>query len=534
MWFLLSFQGSYLTSSTEAILEQHRKLTHLSTFESLLVRWISLSKIQNIFPFEYSVVDNTILKLHQFIFDTEIPHSLFSAYNSATKLILTLTLKRILEFSNDNHAISVLTKILTIKPHGKKEHYPHLAMQNTIDITNDLKKKLDEAITTAVTSWWNQRTKGVSMESLEEVTSFLDDMQEYRERLVQAYSDLFKSLVHMNLDSCLEKGFLKEIKVGVVPALEEITHKLNQESGMIDQILSEHVQREDIKKYFEHLVRAIDNDVKERGVFLFVVLKKLQNLGGRETFNNLSHMASTFWIKEAISKAMTCVERAVDLDNFTAIDENVHYSSSSVDFLGIIQELQIFWKDISVLTQMSQEIDLKMCQAVTKVTQLFVYLSIKKLDVLINSRELSESYLSLWITFVHNIHHIKRYLVQDLLPETIQKQDACLDDILMELKVDKGFAIHLVSNIQHEMGIGKCVDELLYDELKIKYESMFATLFEEFRHALDFKELCKEMWIESLNFFDQIVDKAIEVRISYQLLSNFNSWYLPKRRLEPT
>lgn len=372
----------------------------------------------------------------------------------------------------------------------------------------------------AVTAFWNQNTKGMSFKCLEEMIKFLDDIQEYQDALVQAYSNVFKTIVYINLSECLRNAFAKKITEVIVPVLEGFTQRLNVESKMIDKDLAELMQRESIKKYFEHLVRATDTDVKETGMYLFVVLKKLHNFEGNgheRTFVDVSQRAMSFWIKEATSKAMICVERAVDLDNFIQIDENVRYSSSAVDFLGILKELQIFWNDISDLNEKSKDVDTKMFQAVTKVIQLFIYLSIKKFETLIESKGLSESYLSLWITFIHNINHIKQSLVENLVPDTLKMQKALLKDIFFELKVDKGFAVHLVSNIQHDMGIDKCVDELLYDELKVKYESMFATLSEEFKNASDFKELCKEIWDESLNFFDQIVDKAIEVRKSKNL-----------------
>lgn len=372
----------------------------------------------------------------------------------------------------------------------------------------------------AVTAFWNQNTKGMSFKCLEEMIKFLDDIQEYQDALVQAYSNVFKTIVYINLSECLRNALAKKIIEVIVPVLEGFTQRLNVESKMIDKDLAELMQRESIKKYFEHLVRATDTDVKETGMYLFVVLKKLHNFEGNgheRTFVDVSQRAMSFWIKEATSKAMICVERAVDLDNFIQIDENVRYSSSAVDFLGILKELQIFWSDISDLNEKSKDVDTKMFQAVTKVIQLFIYLSIKKFETFIESKGLSESYLNLWITFIHNINHIKQSLVENLLPDTLKMQKAFLKDIFFELKVDKGFAVHLVSNIQHDMGIDKCVDELLYDELKVKYESMFATLSEEFKNASDFKELCKEIWDESLNFFDQIVDKAIEVRKSKNL-----------------
>lgn len=228
----------------------------------------------------------------------------------------------------------------------------------------------------AVTAFWNQNTKGMSFKCLEEMIKFLDDIQEYQDALVQAYSNVFKTIVYINLSECLRNAILKKITEVIVPVLEGFTQRLNVESKMIDKDLAELMQRESIKKYFEHLVRATDTDVKETGMYLFVVLKKLHNFEGNgqeRTVVDVSQRAMSFWIKEATSKAMICVERAVDLDNFIQIDENVRYSSSAVDFLGILKELQIFWNDISDLNEKSKDVDTKMFQAETKVIQLFIY-----------------------------------------------------------------------------------------------------------------------------------------------------------------
>lgn len=53
------------------------------------------------------------------------------------------------------------------------------------------------------------------------------------------------------------------------------------------------------------------------------------------------------WLDIAAYKALTRIEKAVDLDTLTVIDSNVKYSSSAVDTLQIFYQIKIFWTQLA-------------------------------------------------------------------------------------------------------------------------------------------------------------------------------------------
>ncbi|XP_026733593.1 protein unc-13 homolog 4B isoform X3 [Trichoplusia ni] len=53
------------------------------------------------------------------------------------------------------------------------------------------------------------------------------------------------------------------------------------------------------------------------------------------------------WLDIAAYKALTRIEKAVDLDDLAPVDTNVKYSSSGVDTLAIFYQIKIFWQQLA-------------------------------------------------------------------------------------------------------------------------------------------------------------------------------------------
>lgn len=54
----------------------------------------------------------------------------------------------------------------------------------------------------------------------------------------------------------------------------------------------------------------------------------------------------THWLDISVYKALKRIEKAIDLDRLTPIDETVKYSSSAVDTLAIFYQIKIFWQQL--------------------------------------------------------------------------------------------------------------------------------------------------------------------------------------------
>lgn len=52
------------------------------------------------------------------------------------------------------------------------------------------------------------------------------------------------------------------------------------------------------------------------------------------------------WLDISVYKAMSRIEKAIDLDKLVPIDETVKYSSSAVDTLAIFNQIKIFWEQL--------------------------------------------------------------------------------------------------------------------------------------------------------------------------------------------
>ncbi|XP_072932693.1 protein unc-13 homolog 4B [Epargyreus clarus] len=91
---------------------------------------------------------------------------------------------------------------------------------------------------------------------------------------------------------------------------------------------------------------------------LYLALQRFLTLGqGLNETNWDSYAISKFhswfyggvaqWLDIAAYKALTRIEKAVDLDNLVPVDTNVKYSSSGVDTLAIFYQIKIFWQQLA-------------------------------------------------------------------------------------------------------------------------------------------------------------------------------------------
>lgn len=53
------------------------------------------------------------------------------------------------------------------------------------------------------------------------------------------------------------------------------------------------------------------------------------------------------WLEIAAFKALTRIEKAIDLDQFVPVDSSVKYSSSAIDTLQIFYQIKIFWQQLN-------------------------------------------------------------------------------------------------------------------------------------------------------------------------------------------
>lgn len=52
------------------------------------------------------------------------------------------------------------------------------------------------------------------------------------------------------------------------------------------------------------------------------------------------------WLDISVYRALTRIEKAIDLDKLVPVDETVKYSSSAVDTLAIFYQIKIFWQQL--------------------------------------------------------------------------------------------------------------------------------------------------------------------------------------------
>ena len=90
---------------------------------------------------------------------------------------------------------------------------------------------------------------------------------------------------------------------------------------------------------------------------LYLVLKRFAVLGAAlcpadgtikiEKYYEWFTSGVIHWLDISVYKALTRIQKAIELDSLIPVDENVKYSSSAVDTLAIFYQIKIFWQQLA-------------------------------------------------------------------------------------------------------------------------------------------------------------------------------------------
>ncbi|XP_060801527.1 protein unc-13 homolog 4B isoform X1 [Amyelois transitella] len=230
----------------------------------------------------------------------------------------------------------------------------------------DINEVLNQAVLQGASDWFvhildNNECKEKTEESrLEHLIRVIQLVRSDLQRALEYYDRVFVETMNFPYSKALYGLYEQKIASLVEPEAKEVCKSLKR------------LQYDEGSTKSVHLAGGIngetrlgdpkvDNEPLAMGTTLFQLYLTLQRFltlgqGLNETDWNsyaISKFHSWFfggvaqWLEIAAYKALTRVEKAVELDNLVPVDANVKYSSSGVDTLAIFYQIKIFWQQLA-------------------------------------------------------------------------------------------------------------------------------------------------------------------------------------------
>ncbi|KAL5288048.1 hypothetical protein ACFFRR_008722 [Megaselia abdita] len=255
------------------------------------------------------------------------------------------------------------------------------------------------------------------------------------------------------------------------------------------------------------------------------------------------------WLDISVYKAMSRIEKAIDLDKLVPIDETVKYSSSAVDTLAIFNQIKIFWEqlgwpDVEGSYALIARIVDDICRCCVFYADR-MSLKVEKMHLEDNSERFQVT--SEWCLAINNIDYIRRSLapfIKELGIEIILKKLAeyrteadanrcrqTIDQVVENaMDTEKNKIIEIIEDVARKMNptIHRFLtegaeilqeDSNSMDRLMMYLDDSLKTLHEEL-NDVNFGRILNAIWCELSYTLLRIVESNVEKRRPPAFFSN--------------
>ncbi|XP_026481673.1 protein unc-13 homolog 4B-like [Ctenocephalides felis] len=183
-------------------------------------------------------------------------------------------------------------------------------------------------------------------EGLRKIIYLIQRVLKDLEEASKDYDKIFKEIANVSYTNILYKEYAKLLSERVKPEIDEYCANL--------------------QKVCELVKETVPNAMGTTLFELYLEIKRFVNLGNKfnenqsqnsknDTKSNMTEVGNmarchlwfttgvTHWLDVASFKAKKIIEKAVEMDNFVQVTDDVHHSSSAVDTLAFFYQIKIFW-----------------------------------------------------------------------------------------------------------------------------------------------------------------------------------------------
>ncbi|XP_052755343.1 protein unc-13 homolog 4B isoform X2 [Galleria mellonella] len=373
-WWCGNFSGP-----AEAILIQHVAQSGLSPTDKELAQWSVYCAVTVDHPLSFALFNKLLEKIAKPLQSGLVKEEDVKLFWDGAKKLLPTCYSYIRKLrkktAGDKTAMKTLREVLNIL-----YTLSTLDVPDTIDLfpsnlygwlPNDGKKKsiqevLNQAVMQGASDWFvhivdNNECKETTEESrLQHLIRVIQLVRSDLQRAIEYYDRVFVETMNFQYSKALYGLYEQKVAALVEPEAKEVCKSLKRLQYHEGSTKSIHLAG-GINGESTLGTPQVENEPLAMGTTLFELYLTLQRFltlgqGLNETDWNsyaISKFHSWFfggvaqWLEIAAFKALTRIEKAVELDNLVPVDTNVKYSSSGVDTLAIFYQIKIFWQQLA-------------------------------------------------------------------------------------------------------------------------------------------------------------------------------------------
>ena len=350
-------------SQAEAIITQHKIQSGLSVPENDFVEWAAFTSVQKEHPLSFGVYLKLLNRISKHINLPSTNEEDIKVFWSFTRKLLPSCiglLRKVRKRPHDKKTaeqiadvLNIMLQLVSIQPLTEfdlfpNSIYPWLPPSSSGEFYS-IQNMLNQAVLKGGKDWLQ-----FILERTEKRDNSPDESLVYFNKIVQMVrSDLQRAVEY-------DKMFQRVMNFEYAKTLYNL-YQLEISELVEDEVVSICKSLKTISYDWNCLSQPESNDPMSLGTRLFELYLALQRfvyLGTTLSSSDkdeyrINNCHNWFqggveqWLDIAVVKAMQRIEKAVELDDLSPVDEIVKYSSSALDTLTIFHQIRIFWDQLN-------------------------------------------------------------------------------------------------------------------------------------------------------------------------------------------
>ncbi|XP_017124115.1 protein unc-13 homolog 4B isoform X1 [Drosophila elegans] len=349
--------------NAELIRSQHAAQSGLTPFDCALSQWHAYSTIHETHKLNFtlfnSILDVVVPVITYMQNDSEDVKTFWDGVKRLLPSCFAVLRKLRSKNTSDKNIIKALNEVLDILKKIKELEVPE-----SVDIfpksvygwihTNDtgescnIDTAIEDAINTGTKEWLEHIVEGSRQsknnetddEKLQYVIKLIQMVRSDLQRAMEFFDKIFYHKIQLNYSAILYLFYDSKLAEICKSIIIEVCNNIKRLDVPDDQ--------------FEYLPNLENVNMGTTLFEVYLILKRYVTMGESLCSESLElanfypwfERGVTHWLDISIIKALSRIQKAIDLDQLKAVDETVKYSSSAVDTLSIFYQIKIFWQQL--------------------------------------------------------------------------------------------------------------------------------------------------------------------------------------------
>lgn len=363
------WSGKFSTRG-ESILTQHYAQSGLTSTDDALTKWTVYAGNHTDHPLAFSLFVALLDKLTRSIqSNTMDDEELKGFWDGARKLLPSCfaVIRKLRKKATGGDKTSVrtlmdvlniLAKLANVGPPPEdfdllpKSQYGWIKRDEEVSFNWDLHSALRDAVNSGAEDWFHHMTettgedklKGDDESTLQHIIKLIQLIRADLQRAIEFYDKIFQDTMHFQYARALYALYEVRLAEYVEPIVLDVSRNIKRIA----------IPSDETQKLESHQEINMGTTLFE----LYLVLKRFVVLGGAlnpsgegdyqiARYHNWFTDGVLHWLDISVYKALTRIEKAIELDQLVPVDDSVKYSSSAVDTLAIFYQIKIFWQQLA-------------------------------------------------------------------------------------------------------------------------------------------------------------------------------------------